>query len=361
MAPANPEPSFCSAPASVQTQNSDAVPLSSRGRVYWLRKNATKRGKSFPQGLKPIESTQLTSALKHRPPEEKDFFRSLSRLTCVSTSRPSLRLLATTNLRDCCCREIVSVYIPVETVAPMVTLSGRIALVTGASRGIGKAIAVALASAGADIAVNYNSQADAAEAVSQAIRGAGRKCIAVQGDVAKTADVDRLVTTVEEKLGPVAILVNNAGIAQVLPPDQVTEEVFEHFLRVNLTSVFLVTQRVLPGMRAARWGRIINLSSIAAQTGGIIGPHYAASKAGILGLTRSYASQLAKDGITANAIAPGLIDTDMAASVPKEVRDKIPAESVGSADEVARIAVLFAENKTITGQTFNINAGRYMS
>jgi 3-oxoacyl-[acyl-carrier protein] reductase len=243
----------------------------------------------------------------------------------------------------------------------MVTLSGRIALVTGASRGIGKAIAVALASAGADIAVNYNSQADAAEAVSQAIRGAGRKCIAVQGDVAKTADVDRLVTTVEEKLGPVAILVNNAGIAQVLPPDQVTEEVFEHFLRVNLTSVFLVTQRVLPGMRAARWGRIINLSSIAAQTGGIIGPHYAASKAGILGLTRSYASQLAKDGITANAIAPGLIDTDMAASVPKEVRDKIPAESVGSADEVARIAVLFAENKTITGQTFNINAGRYMS
>ena len=209
----------------------------------------------------------------------------------------------------------------------MVTLSGRIALVTGASRGIGKAIALALANAGADIAVNYNSQADAADAVCQTIRGAGRKCIAVQGDVSKTADVERLVKTVEEKLGPVAILVNNAGIAQVLPPDQVTEEVFEHFLRVNLTSVFLVTQRVLPGMRAARWGRIINLSSIAAQTGGIIGPHYAASKAGILGLTRSYASQLAKDGITANAIAPGLIDTDMAASVPKEIRDKIPAET----------------------------------
>jgi 3-oxoacyl-[acyl-carrier protein] reductase len=243
----------------------------------------------------------------------------------------------------------------------MATLSGRIALVTGASRGIGKSIAVALANAGADVAVNYNSQADTAEAVCQTIRGAGRKCITVQGDVSKTADVERLVKTVEEKLGPVAILVNNAGIAQVLPPDQVTEVIFEHFLRVNLTSVFLVTQRVLPGMRAARWGRIINLSSIAAQTGGIIGPHYAASKAGILGLTRSYASQLAKDGITANAIAPGLIDTDMAASVPKEIRDKIPAESVGSADEVARIAVLFAENKTITGQTYNINAGRYMS
>jgi 3-oxoacyl-[acyl-carrier protein] reductase len=125
--------------------------------------------------------------------------------------------------------------------------------------------------------------------------------------------------------------------------------------------MFLVTQRVLPNMRKAKWGRIINLSSIAAQTGGILGPHYAASKAGALGLTRSYAALLAKDGITANAIAPGLIDTDMAASVPKQIRDKIPPETVGSAEEVAQIAALLAENKTITGQTYNINAGRYMS
>jgi 3-oxoacyl-[acyl-carrier protein] reductase len=243
----------------------------------------------------------------------------------------------------------------------MSELSGRIALVTGASRGIGKAIAVALAHAGADIAVNFNTQAQAAEAVCQTIRAAGRKCIAVQGDVSRTADVERLVATVEKQLGSIAILVNNAGIAKMLPADQVTEEIFEHFLRVNLTSVFLLTQRVLPGMRSARWGRIINLSSIAAQTGGIIGPHYAASKAGILGLTRSYASQFAKEGITANAIAPGLIDTDMAASVPQEIRNSLPPGTIGSADEVARIAVLFAENKTITGQTFNINAGRYMS
>jgi 3-oxoacyl-[acyl-carrier protein] reductase len=243
----------------------------------------------------------------------------------------------------------------------MPALSGRIALVTGASRGIGKAIALALAGAGADVAVNFNSQAAAADAVCQTIRASGRKSIAVQGDVSKTADVDRLVQTVERELGPVGILVNNAGIAEVLPPDQVTEEIFEKFLRVNLTSVFLVTQRVLPGMRSARWGRIINLSSIAAQTGGIIGPHYAASKAGVLGLTRSYAAQFAKEGITANAIAPGLIETDMAASVPQEIRKNIPPETVGSADEVARIAVVFAENKTITGQTFNINAGRYMS
>jgi 3-oxoacyl-[acyl-carrier protein] reductase len=243
----------------------------------------------------------------------------------------------------------------------MSQLSGRTALVTGASRGIGKAIAIALANAGAEVAVNYYSQAAAANIVCDQIRAAGRKSIPVQADVSKSAEVDHMVQSVEDNLGPIAILVNNAGIAKMLPPDQVTEEIFEHFLRVNLTSVFLVTQRVLPNMRKAHWGRIINLSSIAAQQGGIIGPHYAASKAGILGLTRSYAAVFAKEGITANAIAPGLIDTDMAASVPKEARDKIPPDTVGSAEEVARIAVLLAQTKTITGQTFNINAGRYMS
>jgi len=243
----------------------------------------------------------------------------------------------------------------------MSTLSNRVALVTGASRGIGKAIALALANAGAGVAVNFSTQSEAAETVCQQIRAAGRKSLPIQADVSKSADVDRMVKSVEDKLGPVAILVNNAGIAQVLPPDQVTEQIFEHFLRVNLTSMFLVTQRVLPNMRKAKWGRIINLSSIAAQTGGVIGPHYAASKAGILGLTRSYAALYAKEGITANAIAPGLIDTDMAASVPEHIRSTIPAETIGSADEVARIAVLLAENKTITGQTYNINAGRYMS
>ena len=243
----------------------------------------------------------------------------------------------------------------------MSTLSGRIALVTGASRGIGKAIALALANAGADIAVNFNTQGEAAEEVRQAIRAVGRKCIAVQADVSKTADVERLVKTVEKDLGPITILVNNAGIAKMLPADQVTEEIFEHFLRVNLTSVFLVTQRVLAGMRAARWGRIINVSSIAAQTGGIIGLHYAASKAGILGLTRSYASQFAKEGITANAIAPGLIETDMTAELPSEIASRIPVGTLGSADDVGRIAVLLAESKSITGQTLNINGGLYMS
>jgi 3-oxoacyl-[acyl-carrier protein] reductase len=243
----------------------------------------------------------------------------------------------------------------------MNTLSGRVALVTGASRGIGKAIALALAEAGADVAVNYRVQADAAEAVCKTIHAAGRKCIAVQADVSLSADVERLVKTVENELGQVGILVNNAGIGKLIPPDQVTEEIWNEFLRVNLTSVFLATQRVLPRMRAARWGRIINLSSVAAQYGGIIGPHYAATKAGILGLTRSYASQFAKEGITANAIAPALIETDMIAGLPKEIAARIPVGTIGAPEEVGRIAVLLAQSSYITGQTINPNGGLYMS
>lgn len=243
----------------------------------------------------------------------------------------------------------------------MSLLSGRVALVTGASRGIGKAIALALAGAGAEVAVNYRVQAEAAEAVCKQIRAAGRKCIAVQADVSMSADVERLVKAVESELGSVGILVNNAGIAKILPSDQVTEEIWNEFLRVNLTSVFLVTQRVLPGMRTARWGRIINLSSVAAQYGGVIGPHYAATKAGILGLTRSYASQFAKEGITANAIAPALIETDMIAGLPKDIASRIPVGTTGSVDEVGRIAVMLAQSSFITGQTINPNGGMYMT
>jgi 3-oxoacyl-[acyl-carrier protein] reductase len=241
------------------------------------------------------------------------------------------------------------------------SITGKIALVTGASRGIGKAIAIALAEAGVDIAVNYRAQAEAAEAVCKTILAAGRKCIAVQADVSQSPEVDRLVSTTESQFGPVSILVNNAGIGRMIPPDQVTEEIWNEYLRVNLTSVFLVTQRVLPAMRAARWGRIINLSSVAAQYGGVIGPHYSATKAGILGLTRSYASQFAKEGITANAIAPALIETDMVAALPKDLASRIPVGTIGAPEEVGRVAVLLAQSSYITGQTINPNGGLYFS
>ena len=243
----------------------------------------------------------------------------------------------------------------------MPTLQNRIALVTGASRGIGKSIALALAAEGADVAVNYRKQSAAAESVADAIRKLGRRCITIQADAAESAEVEKLFATIESELGPVDILVNNAGIASQLSPAQVTEADWQETIRVNLTSVFLVTQRALPNMRAKKWGRIINLSSVAAQYGGIVGPHYSASKAGILGLTRSYATFLAKEGITVNAIAPALIETDMIAGLPALSPDRLPVGFLGSVEECARIAVLLAQSNFITGQTLNPNGGVYFT
>jgi 3-oxoacyl-[acyl-carrier protein] reductase len=243
----------------------------------------------------------------------------------------------------------------------MEKLANHVALVTGASRGIGKAIALALAEAGSDVAVNYRRQAEAADLVASEIRKMGRRAIAVQADVSESAQVERLFAEVERHLGVVDILVNNAGIASALSPSQVTEAHWQETIRVNLTSVFLVTQRALPAMREKRWGRVINLSSVAAQYGGIVGPHYSASKAGILGLTRSYASFLAKEGITVNAIAPALIETDMIASVRVLTPDRLPMGHFGTVDEVARVAVMLAETSFITGQTINPNGGLYFT
>jgi len=243
----------------------------------------------------------------------------------------------------------------------MSALDHRIALVTGASRGIGKSIALALAKAGCHVAVNYRQQAGAAGEVRSEIEKLGKRVIAIQADVSVPADVERLVCETERQLGEIEILVNNAGIAQTKPIAEITLEDWERILRVNLTSAFLVTQRVLPGMRKRRWGRIINLSSVAAQTGGVIGPHYATSKAGLIGLTHSYAALLAKEGITANAIAPALLETDMVTGNLNASPDRIPLGYFGHPDEAGRAAVLLAESDYITGQTLNLNGGWYMS
>jgi 3-oxoacyl-[acyl-carrier protein] reductase len=241
------------------------------------------------------------------------------------------------------------------------SLQNHIALVTGASRGIGRAIALALAKEGADVAINFHRQSAAAEFVASEIKKLGRRSTTIQADVSESAQVERLFTGIEKNLGAIDILVNNAGIASALSPAQITESDWHETIRVNLTSVFLVTQRALPGMRAKRWGRIINLSSVAAQYGGVVGPHYSASKAGILGLTRSYASFLAKEGITVNAIAPALVETDMIANLPALTPDRLPVGSFGSVEEVARIAVLLAQSSFITGQTINPNGGVYFT
>ena len=241
------------------------------------------------------------------------------------------------------------------------SLQGRVALVTGASRGIGRATALALAKIGAAVAVNYKTHAQEALAVCREIKDMVGRAVAVQADVSIAVDVRRMVHQVEQQLGPVAVLVNNAGIARPQPLDQISERDWDEVLAVNLKSVFLVTQAVLPCMRAARWGRIINLSSVAAQTGGVVGPHYAASKAGIHGLTHSYAALLAKEGVTVNAIAPALIVTEMMRDNPRATPALIPVGRFGTVDEVADVVVMLATNGYITGQTINVNGGWYMS
>jgi 3-oxoacyl-[acyl-carrier protein] reductase len=240
-------------------------------------------------------------------------------------------------------------------------LSEKVAVVTGASRGIGRAIAIALAKAGADVAVNYRTHADQANQVCSEIESAGRRAVAIRADVSMATDVSRLVETVEQQLGRIAILVNNAGVTRPQPLEEITEHDWDEILAINLKSMFLMTQAVLPMMRVARWGRIINLSSVAAQTGGVVGPHYAASKAGILGLTHSYAHLLAKEGITVNAIAPALIETEMVTSNPNARPDLIPVGRFGTVDETSDVAVMLARNGYITGQTINVNGGWYMT
>ncbi len=240
-------------------------------------------------------------------------------------------------------------------------LQKKVSLVTGGSRGIGSATALALAKAGAKVAVNYKTRAAEAEAVCAEIKSLGGHAVALQTDVSNAAQVAEMVRQVESQLGPIAILVNNAGISRLQPFDQINEQDWDDVLAANLKSVFLVTQAVLPGMRAATWGRIINLSSVAAQTGGVIGPHYAASKAGIHGLTHSYAALLAKEGITVNAIAPALIETDMMRDNPRARPDLIPVGRFGTVGEVANVVVMLAANGYITGQTINVNGGWYMS
>lgn len=240
-------------------------------------------------------------------------------------------------------------------------LNGKVALVTGSSRGIGRAIALALADAGADIAVNFLSRSAEAQAVELEIRQSGRRSVSIQADVSSSTHVEQLIRSIEEKLGFIDVLVNNAGVSRVQPIEVITERDWDEVLAANLRSCFLMTQAVLPGMRARQWGRIVNLSSVAAQIGGVVGPHYAASKAGILGLTHFYASRLAKEGITVNSIAPALVETEMVTSNPNARPSLIPAGRYGIPSEVAEVAVMLAKNGYINGQTINVNGALFMS
>jgi len=229
--------------------------------------------------------------------------------------------------------------------------------VTGASRGIGKAIAIALAEAGADVAVNYRQRKDQAEATVAAIKQLGRKSAAFGADVSDAQAVAAMVTNIEKALGPIDILVNNAGIALRRSLEEMTEADFDRTIAVNLKSAFLCTQAVWPGMRARGWGRIVNISSGAARGAGGFGVHYNASKAGMEGLTRGYAARLVKHGITVNAVAPSLIDTEMMASQRAESAARVPLGRLGTTEEIAAAVVMVAVNPYLTGQTVPVNGG----
>ncbi len=239
----------------------------------------------------------------------------------------------------------------------MKDLAKRVALVTGASRGIGAAIAISLAEAGAAVAVNYREKKAEAEAVAQAIRKAGGKAMAIAADVSKTQEVARMVAAVAAELGPVDLLVNNAGIGIIRSVDDLTEEDFDVTIAVNLKSAFLCTQAVIPGMRQRKWGRIVNISSGAARGAGGIGPHYNASKAGMEGLTRGYAARLVKDGITVNAVAPSLIETDMVKSGLASSPARIPLGRFGTSEECAQVVMMLVRTEYMTGQTVALSGG----
>jgi len=235
-------------------------------------------------------------------------------------------------------------------------LSAHVALVTGASRGIGAAVALTLAGLGAAVAVNYRERAEGAEAVVAKIKSGGGRAIAVAADVSQSGAVAAMVEQVARDLGPIDILVNNAGIAIVRGIDELSESDFDRTILVNLKSAFLCTQAVLPAMRARKWGRIVNISSGAARGAGAIGPHYNASKAGMEGLTRGYSARLVKEGITVNNVAPSLIETDMMKGRTDLARN-IPLGRMGQPEEVAQAVAMVLGNSYMTGQTIILNGG----
>ena len=235
-------------------------------------------------------------------------------------------------------------------------LRGRTALVTGGSRGIGAATSRALAEAGAAVAINYRARTGEANKLAEDLRKTGVHVTTVQADVSLAEAVSKMVATAKSELGTIDILINNAGIAITRGIDDLSETDFDRTIATNLKSVFLCTQAVLPMMRAKKWGRIVNISSGAARGAGAIGPHYNASKAGVEGLTRGYAARLVKEGITVNAVAPSLIETEMMKGQENLV-SRIPLGRFGKADEVAKAVMMLVDNPYMTGQTIAMSGG----
>jgi 3-oxoacyl-[acyl-carrier protein] reductase len=243
---------------------------------------------------------------------------------------------------------------------------GRVAVVTGGTRGIGRAIALRLAAEGANVAVSYRSKDDAAEETAEAVRAAGVKCEIFKGDVASPEEVQALFKGVSDVFGRVDILVNNAGITRDNIMMRMKEDEFDKVIRTNLGGTYLCTRAALRPMVRARWGRIVNISSVVGLVGNSGQANYAASKAGIIGFTKSVAREVAQRGITANAVAPGYVETELTGSLPEEVKDQIrsqvPMGRFGEAEEVAEVVVFLAGEGAgyVTGQTIAVDGGMTM-
>ncbi|MCQ2141275.1 MAG: 3-oxoacyl-[acyl-carrier-protein] reductase [Bacteroidales bacterium] len=239
-------------------------------------------------------------------------------------------------------------------------LEGKIALVTGASRGIGKAIALKLASEGADVAFTYGRSKEGALAVAAEIEAMGRKAIAYASDARSFADAHSVVEQVVADFGRIDILVNNAGITKDGLLLRMTEEQWDDVIEVNLKSVFNYSQAVVPVMARQRAGSIICMSSVVGEHGNAGQCNYSASKAGIIGLTKSIAKEMGARGIRANCIAPGFIETDMTAALPQDLRDQyaktIPLRRAGTPDDVAKVALFLASDLSsyVSGQVINV-------
>ena len=241
-------------------------------------------------------------------------------------------------------------------------LQGKTAVVTGAAKGIGKAIALAFAKEGCNIVLNYHSSLD--DETVQEIEACGVTCMPVQGDVSDFAFAADMMKKVKKELGSVDILVNNAGITKDMLLMRMTEEQFESVIQTNLKGTFNMIRHASSIMLKQRSGAIINMSSVVGVMGNVGQANYAASKAGIIGLTKSTAKELAARGVTCNAIAPGFVETDMTAALSedlqKQMLETIPLKRYGQVDDIAQAAVFLAKNTYITGQVLHVDGGMCM-
>ncbi|AKV95434.1 3-oxoacyl-[acyl-carrier-protein] reductase [Marinobacter sp. DSM 26671] len=247
----------------------------------------------------------------------------------------------------------------------MQDLKGKVALVTGASRGIGRHIALQLAQRGADVAINYRSRQPEGDEVAREIEATGVRALAFKADLSKMPEARSLVRQVQDEWGRIDILVNNAGITKDKSMKKLTDDDWNDVLDTNLGSVYATCSEVLKIMMDQKYGRIINITSFVGQAGNFGQANYAASKGGIIAFTKTLALEMAKYNITVNAIAPGFTETEMLAQVPENIREQIiarvPMGRFGKPEEIARAVVfLAAEGDYITGQQINVNGGVYM-